>query len=179
MRHIIMTCVMLIYLFPLNTLNGAQKMKLPCEVAVKSVVPAIRALLAKELTETYGMKQKQAANLLGITQTAVSKYTHHVRGRVLIIEQEQEIEIQIKKTAAFLAEGRLNRTALALQICNTCKLIREKRLMCKLCKQANPTLNLEQCKLCFLSPCDSFTLARSKKSAKQKGTEQQTHYNSS
>ena len=125
-------------------------MKLPCEIAVKSAVPAIRALLALELTETYGLKQIEAANLLGITQTAVSKYTHHVRGRVLSIKKEKEVKMLIVKTAASLANGKLDRTALALQICTTCKLIRKKRLMCELCKRTDPTLNIEQCKICSL-----------------------------
>ncbi len=133
-------------------------MKLPCEIAVKSVVPAVRALLAKELTETYGMKQREAAHLLGITQTAVSKYTHQVRGRVLKIEKQKEVEVQIAKTAASLANGNLDRTALALHICATCKLIREKRLMCELCKRADPALNIKQCKLCFLSSCNSLNI---------------------
>ncbi|MFP3985601.1 MAG: transcriptional regulator [Candidatus Bathyarchaeia archaeon] len=129
-------------------------MKLPCEIAVKSVVPAIRALLAKELTETYGLKQEKAADLLGITQAAISKYTHHVRGRVLEIETEKEVKLLTIKTAASLANGDLDRTALALQICTTCKLVRKKRLMCKLCKRVNPTLDIEHCKLCFLAPCE-------------------------
>jgi len=124
-------------------------MKLPCEVAVKSVVPAIRALLAKELIETYGMKQREAANLLGITQTAVSKYTHHVRGRVLLVEKEKKVEILITKIAALLANGNLNRTTLALQICTTCKLVRKKGLMCELCKRVDPTLDIQQCKVCL------------------------------
>ncbi len=128
-------------------------MKLPCEIAVKSVVPAIRALLAEELTETYGMKQREAASLLGITQTAVSKYTHHVRGRVLSIEKEQEVKTRIVKTAASLANGDLDRTALALEICAMCKFARKKRLMCKLCKQVDPTLETGQCRLCLISPC--------------------------
>jgi len=129
-------------------------MKLPCEIAVKSVVPAIRALLAKELTETHGMKQIEAAHLLGITQTAISKYTHHVRGGTISIEEQKEVKIQIIKTATSLVNGNLDRTTFALQICATCKLIRKKRLMCELCKRANPTLNIEQCKLCSLLPCD-------------------------
>lgn len=129
-------------------------MKLPCEIAVKSVVPAIRALLAKELTETYGMKQREAANLIGITQTAISKYTHHVRGRVLRIEKEREVKTLIMKTSLSLANGKLDRTALALRICATCKLVRKKRLMCELCKRANPALNIEECRLCLLSSCD-------------------------
>jgi len=56
-------------------------MLLPCEVAVKSLVPTIRSAAARELTQSYGFKQKDVANLLGVTQTAVNKYTRHVRGR--------------------------------------------------------------------------------------------------
>lgn len=133
-------------------------MKLPCEVAVKSVVPAIRALLAKELIETHRMKQTEAAFLLGITQTAVSKYTHHVRGKGLSIEKEKEAQSLIAKTAASLADGSLDKTELGHQICVTCKLVRRKRLMCKLCKRANPTLNVKECKLCTLPSCDFSTL---------------------
>ncbi len=117
-------------------------MKLPCEVAVKSVVPAIRALIARELTETYEMKQREVGDLLGITQTAISKYTHQVRGRVLEIGKDREARILVVKTAVSLANGDLDRTALALQICKTCKLVRKKGLMCELCKRANPKLNM-------------------------------------
>ncbi len=134
--------------------NGANAMKLPCEVAVKSVVPTIRALLAKELVETHRMKQTEAAFLLGITQTAVSKYTHHVRGKGLPIEKEEEAQSLISRTAAALADGSLDKTELGRQICVTCRLVRRKRLMCKLCKRANPTLNVEECRLCALPSCD-------------------------
>lgn len=132
-------------------------MKLPCEVAVKSVVPAIRALLAEELTETYRMKQTEVAQLLGITQTAVSKYIHHVRGRALSPKIEEEVGTLIVQTAKSLSNDGMDRTALALHICNTCKIIRKKRLMCELCKRVNPTLDIEKCQLCFLSSCASST----------------------
>ncbi|UCE96444.1 MAG: transcriptional regulator [Candidatus Bathyarchaeota archaeon] len=126
-------------------------MKLPCEVAVKSVVPAVRALLAKELIETYGMKQTEAANLLGITQTAVSKYIHNVRGNLLQIEKEKAVRVQIKETAASLVSGNKDRMALILDLCDTCRLARKKRLMCELCQRASPILNLAHCRLCDFS----------------------------
>jgi predicted transcriptional regulator len=129
-------------------------MKLPCEVAVKSVVPAIRALLAIELVETHNMRQREVADLLGITQTAISKYTHHVRGRVLAVGAEDEVMTLIIDTAASLVDGNMRGTALARRICTTCKLVREKRLMCKLCKRTNPNLDTAQCQLCSMSSCD-------------------------
>lgn len=129
-------------------------MKLPCEIAVKSVVPAIRALLARELLEIHGMNQSEAANLIGITQTAISKYVHHVRGRTLSVEGERKVRLRIEETAIALANGNLKAKELPLQICGTCKLIRRQGLMCELCKRANPTLIVEECNLCFTSSCD-------------------------
>ena len=37
------------------------KLLLPCEVGVKTVLPAIKALLARTIVEKHGMKEKQAA----------------------------------------------------------------------------------------------------------------------
>lgn len=123
-------------------------MKPPCEITAKSLVPAIRALLAKELIITHGMKQIEAADLLGITQTAISKYAHNVRGRVISIEDDQEIKNQINETATAIAEKRLDSTKIVVEICHTCRLARAKRLMCPLCKQADETVDSETCTLC-------------------------------
>ena len=125
-------------------------MKLPCEIAVRSVVPAIRAMLAKELTQTHKMKQNDAANLLGITQTAISKYIHQVRGSSLLIESET-VTMKIASTAIALVNGELKRKEVPLQICNVCKLIREQGLMCGICRQINAIPNEEECNLCISS----------------------------
>jgi predicted transcriptional regulator len=144
-----MTAVMLIYLFPYRHLER-HSMRIPCEVAAKSVVPAIRALLAIELIETHRVKQREVAEMLGITQTAISKYSHRVRGRILSIE-EDEVRMLIANTADSLASGAMTRTDLVKQICATCRLVREKRLMCKVCKRMNPELDVEHCELCSFS----------------------------
>jgi len=128
---------------------------MPCEVAVKSVVPAIRAGLAKELIQTHKLKQIDTANLLGITQTAVSKYTRHVRGRVVKIEKVEEVQQMITETAKTLANGEISRRQLAIRFCEICKLVRQKRLMCELCKRSNPSIDIYQCLICT-EPSDPF-----------------------
>ncbi len=128
---------------------------MPCEVAVKSVVPAIRAGLAKELIQTHKLKQIDTANLLGITQTAVSKYTRHVRGRVVKIEKVEEVQQMITETAKTLANGEISRRQLAIRFCEICKLVRQKRLMCELCKRSNPSIDIYQCLIC-IEPSDPF-----------------------
>ena len=54
-------------------------MKLPCEKALWYVLPQIRADLSKELVE-QGMKQKDVAEYLGVTPSAVSQYMKRKRG---------------------------------------------------------------------------------------------------
>ncbi|RLI42860.1 transcriptional regulator [Candidatus Bathyarchaeota archaeon] len=123
-------------------------MLIPCEIAVKSVVPAIRCAIAKQLIQTYGLKQKEVANLLGITQTAVSKYTRHVRGRVLKIEDVTEVQPVIIEIAASLANGHISRRELVERFCVACAIIRRNGLMCKLCKRSDQSIDIEQCDIC-------------------------------
>jgi len=127
-------------------------MLLPCEVAVKSLVPALRSAIARELTQTYGLKQKDVANLLGVTQTAVSKYTRHVRGTVLKIEGIEEVQPTLKEIVISLANGRMSKYELVAKFCVACEIIRQKRLMCELCKLSDPSIDIKQCSVCQVNP---------------------------
>ena len=124
-------------------------MLLPCEVAVKSVVPSIRSAIAKELTQTYGLKQKDVANLLGVTQTAVSKYTRHVRGTVIKIEEVEEVRPMINEIVVLLVNGSIPRYELVGRLCGICEIVRRKRLMCELCKRTDPSIDVQKCFVCL------------------------------
>src|SRR5260370_27282248 len=75
---------------------------IPCEVASKSVIPALRALVARELIEEYGLKQEQVATKLGGTQAAVSKYQHQVRGEAVEIRSAPQIRDMDKKISSIV-----------------------------------------------------------------------------
>jgi predicted transcriptional regulator len=123
-------------------------MLLPCEVAVRSLVPAIRSAIARELTQSYGLKQNDVANLLGVTQTAVSKYTRHVRGTVLKIEDVEEIQPTLKEIVVSLVNGHMTKYELVAKFCVACEIIRRKGLMCELCKLSDPSIDIQQCLVC-------------------------------
>lgn len=126
-------------------------MLFPCEVAVKSLVPAIRSAVARELTQTYGLKQKDVANLLGVTQTAVSKYTKHVRGTVLKIEGVEEVQPKLKEIVVLLVNGDVSKYEIMAKFCVICEIIRQKGLMCELCKLSDPSIDIQQCFVCHLN----------------------------
>lgn len=123
-------------------------MRLPCEVAVKSVIPAIRSAIARELTQSYGLKQQIVAELLGITQTAVSKYTRFYRGTVIEVQRIEKANIILQETVSLLANGQMNKYELAEKLCIICGVVREKGVMCELCSLSDNTIDNNKCIVC-------------------------------
>ena len=122
-------------------------MILPCEIAVKSVIPAIKAVMAKELVEIYDLKQDQVAEILRISQSAVSKYTRQVRGHVIRIDDIEEIRPLINEMINLLVNGTPERAEFLSLFCRTCMTIRKKGLMCQFCRKTDP--KIEECNLCL------------------------------
>ena len=121
---------------------------LPCEIAVKSLIPAIKAHIAKELMETQGLKQEQVAEILGVSQSAVSKYTRKIRGCVIRVDDIEEIQTTIDKIVSLLMSRNYQRRELLAFFCQTCETIRKTSRMCHLCHKAEPTTKTEQCMFC-------------------------------
>jgi hypothetical protein len=62
-------------------------MLLPSEIEAKSLIPAIRAILAKKLVIEYEMKEEIVARVLGVTQAAVSNYLRGTRGDIQLMNK--------------------------------------------------------------------------------------------
>jgi predicted transcriptional regulator len=143
-----MTYVMFKYFSNLNKSNGGFHLILPCEVAVRSVIPAVRALIAKELMEEQGLKQDQVAEILGISQSAVSKYSRKVRGHAIKVDDIEEIQPFIDGMVILLLD-RTRQSAELLQLfCQACIAVRKTSLMCTFCQKSDPKINLEECRFC-------------------------------
>jgi predicted transcriptional regulator len=121
---------------------------LPCEVAVKSVIPAIRSAIARELIQSHNLKQKDVAEVLGVTQTAVSKYTRFYRGTVIEVERIEEANLVLQETVVLLAKGNMDKYELAEKLCTICAIIREKGVMCELCSLSDPDIDYKRCIVC-------------------------------
>jgi len=120
---------------------------LPCEIAVKSVIPAIRALIAKEL-EDQGLTQDQVAEILGVSQSAVSKYSRNVRGRAIKVDDVEEIRPFIDGIVIILLDGTRQSAELLQLFCQACITIRKMNLMCGLCQKTDPKITSEECRFC-------------------------------
>lgn len=127
-------------------------MKPFCEVIVQSVLPTVRALIAKDLIEKHGFTQKATAEKLGVRQPAISQYRRELRGKARIIEKDKSVTQEIEKLSNRIASGELTAAKATTEFCNVCKIIRTKKIICNLCSLQEE--DLKGCNICIeQSPC--------------------------
>jgi len=110
------------------------RMRPPCELVVKYVLPTYRSLIAKELIETYKYSQVAAAKELGTTQAAISQYVYSKRGdkRIKLLESVPVIKSSAKKLAKGIANKETTPTEAMVEFCRLCVALRKHRVICKL-----------------------------------------------
>lgn len=80
-------------------------MRLPCEQVVNDILPAVRSLVAKDLRDK-GYSQTEIADLLNLTQPAVSQYLSASRGKQIQRIQENPV---VRDQIEDLVDAILNR----------------------------------------------------------------------
>jgi len=116
-------------------------MKPFCEVIVTTILPAIRSIITKELLSSYRLTQKQTADLLGLTQPAVSQYFRESRGfKIKLLEKQPKIMKMIDDLTKDIAAERLNAKEIQSRFCSICKNVRESKVICRLHEDIYPSI---------------------------------------
>ena len=144
-----MTYVMFIYFSTQRNSIGEYSVILPCEIAVKSVVPAVKALMAQQLVEQHDLNQDEVAELLGISQSAVSKYAKKVRGYVLVLDNVEPIQPLISEMITLLMNGDYQRAEFLQLFCRICAIIRRTGMVCEFCRKSETRMNIAECSFCI------------------------------
>ncbi|SDF35734.1 hypothetical protein SAMN04488589_0453 [Methanolobus vulcani] len=100
-------------------------MKLPCQMIVWDVLPAIRAAIAEELINC-GLSQQEIAKQLDMAPSAVSQYLSKKRGYRIVLEHE--VKTSIRQLAEDLKEEKVD--DLVSRICAICRQLREEGQQC-------------------------------------------------
>ncbi|MFQ6085651.1 MAG: transcriptional regulator [Candidatus Bathyarchaeia archaeon] len=119
-----------------------------CEVAVKSVLPALRGAVVRRLYRDFGMRQVEIAKALGITQPAVSHYLRGSRGAVIAVEGLRELDGELRNFAQELAGLDLSALEQRERFCRLCTIVRTNGLMCDVHKRYDPSVEGDGCTLC-------------------------------
>lgn len=104
-------------------------MRLPCEIAVKKILPTVRALIAYTLVHDYELSIYSAAKLMDLTPAAISNYVTGRRGAKYreLIESDPELKDIIARIAEKLVEKGATEEVYS-DICKACTLLRNKCL---------------------------------------------------
>lgn len=116
-------------------------MKPFCEVIVTTILPAVRSMITKELLSSYHLTQKEAADLLGLTQPAVSQYFRESRGfKVKLLEKQPKIMEMIDDLTKDIAAERITPKEIQSRFCSICKNVRESKTICRLHEDIYPSI---------------------------------------
>lgn len=122
-------------------------MLLPQELAARVAIPALRALVARNLVTKHGFSQRQAARKMGITQATVSNYIREKRGIQFVIEETEEITKAVQGVANTLASGVEQINAMTM-LANLTEKVLATRQLCNYHEMLDPTFDASSCHIC-------------------------------
>ncbi|MFB6163150.1 MAG: thiamine-phosphate synthase family protein [Halococcoides sp.] len=114
-------------------------MKFVEEVVVEAVLPTVRSMLAEALADR-GLNQREVADLLGISQSAVSKYVHGEIDRTDRVARDDRVSALVEELADGLAAGDVNRVQALVELEVLIRQLERGDLVAELHTEAMPAL---------------------------------------
>ncbi|HEY7756986.1 MAG TPA: helix-turn-helix domain-containing protein [Nitrososphaeraceae archaeon] len=126
-------------------------MLLPSEIESKLLIPAVRAILSKELVIEKGLKEEEVARMLGITQAAVSNYLRGTRGDNELISKLMslsEIMSMIKEIGDDLSTNRAYTAKTLSKFIALCNYMRFSLIICDAHHSLERNIDEKVCEQC-------------------------------
>jgi predicted transcriptional regulator len=126
-------------------------MLLPSEIEAKSLIPAIRAILAKKLIKEYKMKEEIVAKVLGVTQAAISNYVRGIRGDIELIDKllsVPEVMRKVDDIALDLMSNKAYTPSTMSKFVELCNFMRYSFIICDVHHKIESNIDEQVCELC-------------------------------
>ena len=126
-------------------------MLLPSEIEAKSLIPAVRAILARKLIKEYSLKEEDVARVLGITQAAVSNYVRGTRGDIELIsklESVREVMRMIDDIAKDLSTNKAYTPSTLAKFVGLCNYMRYTLIICDVHHSMESNIDEQICEQC-------------------------------
>jgi predicted transcriptional regulator len=94
-------------------------------------IPTIRKELAETMIKQYGLSQRQIAEKLGLTPSAVCQYLSKKRGKTDIFDKTITQEITISAERIIKNDG----TDVVIETCRICRLVQKTKYFSFLCEE--------------------------------------------
>ena len=126
-------------------------MLLPAEIESKTLIPALRAILAKDLAKKHHMCEDEISKMLCVTQAAISNYIRGTRGDPQLIEKllaEKQVAEMIDDITSSLSSDRAYTPSSLSKFIGLCNFIKSSLLICDIHHELESDIDDEICKEC-------------------------------
>ena len=126
-------------------------MLLPAEIESKTLIPALRAILAKNLAENHNVREDEISKRLGVTQAAISNYIRGTRGDPELIKKliaEKQVYEMINEISSDLASDMAYSPSSLSKFIGLCNYIKTSLLICDIHHNLESDIDEAVCKEC-------------------------------
>lgn len=126
-------------------------LKPPCLIVVSQILPAMRAIISREMIEGCRLGPGEVAAKMGITPAAVTQYLKGVRGNdsISMVNKSRRARKILLELACELAREETDMVIVLHKLCEACNYVRSERLICGLCQSSLPRLRSKKCDICI------------------------------
>ena len=117
--------------------------QMPQEIEVWYIIPALRREIAKSMIHDHNLNQKQIAELMGLTEAAVSQYINSKRAKE--VDFSDSVLEEIKNSAQRIIESP---NYLLQEMIRLTKLTEVRYVLCDTHRKHDSTI-AEDCEVCF------------------------------
>ncbi len=131
--------------------GAARALLLPAEIESKTLIPALRAILARKLFENHKVREDEISKMLGVTQAAVSNYIRGVRGDKRLIDKllaEDRISVMLTELSDKLASDMAYTPSSLSMFLGMCDYVRSSLLICEIHHKLESNIDEKVCKEC-------------------------------
>jgi uncharacterized protein len=124
---------------------------LPAEIESKSLIPALRAILAKKLAEEHNIREDEISKMLGVTQAAISNYIRGTRGDPKLIEKlvaDEQVSQMLNELSKRLASYMAYTPSSLAKFISLCNYIKSSLLICEIHHNLESNIDEAICKEC-------------------------------
>jgi len=126
-------------------------MLLPAEIESKTLIPALRAILAKKLAEDHNVREEEISKMLGVTQAAISNYIRGTRGDPALIAKllsDQQVSALIEELTENLSSDMAYTPSSLSKFIGLCNYIKSSLLICEIHHNLESNIDEKICKEC-------------------------------
>ncbi len=126
-------------------------MLLPAEIESKTLIPALRAILARKLSGEHKMREDGISSILGVTQAAVSNYIRGVRGDKRLIDKllaDDHVSEMINGMCKKMASDKAYTPSSLSMFIGLCNYVKSSLLICEIHHKLESDIDEKVCKEC-------------------------------